>query len=127
MTNKKSVASYSKLTLIASVASFVLVPAVRAQSGSQSDQSTTAASSGLEEITVTARKREEKLQETPISISAFSAKGLEQRAITRIDEIANAVPNLTIKSSVATSGNSSSASFFIRGIGQSDFLLNVRA
>jgi iron complex outermembrane receptor protein len=125
MINKKSVTSYVKLTLVASVASFVLAPAVFAQSAVQSDQASTAAGSGLEEITVTARKREEKLQETPISMSAFSAKGLEQRAITRIDEIANAVPNLTIKSSVATSGNSSSASFFIRGIGQSDFLLNV--
>ena len=83
------------------------------------------ADAGIEEITVTARKREEKLQETPIAITAFSAKGLEQRQITRIDQIGDVVPNLTIKSSVATSGNSSSASFFIRGIGQSDFLLNV--
>jgi iron complex outermembrane receptor protein len=82
-------------------------------------------SGGLEEITVTARKREENLQVTPISITAFSAKGLEERSITRLDEIANVTPNLVIKSSVATDGNSASAAFFIRGIGQSDFLLNV--
>ncbi len=125
MTNKKSVISYLKLTLAAGVASFVLAPSVMAQNAVQSDQAATSQNSGLEEITVTARKREEKLQETPISITAFSANGLEERAITRIDEIANSVPNLTIKSSVSTSGNSSSASFFIRGIGQSDFLLNV--
>ena len=33
----------------------------------------------LEEIVVTARKREERLQDTPVAISAFTAQELEYR------------------------------------------------
>ena len=123
----KNIAAFSYRTLLSTtvIAFFGALPHAAAQVQAQSDQVATTTAGGLEEITVTARKREERLQETPISITAFSGRGLEERQITQIDQIAADVPNLTIKSSVATSGNSSSASFFIRGIGQSDFLLNV--
>jgi len=38
---------------------------------------------GLEEIVVTARKRDESLQEVPVAISAFSAEEIESAGITR--------------------------------------------
>jgi iron complex outermembrane receptor protein len=43
--------------------------------------------SALEEIVVTARKREESLQEIPIAISAFTAEQIENRGITRLEDL----------------------------------------
>ncbi len=79
----------------------------------------------LEEIVVTARKREESLQRTPISISAFTAEGLEARAVTQIDEIATFTPNLTFQNNPSFGGSNSAAAIFIRGVGQADFLPTV--
>ncbi|WP_417320930.1 TonB-dependent receptor [Emcibacter sp.] len=74
----------------------------------------------LEEIVVTARKRAESLQETPIAISAFSAAALEDRGAGNINDVANFVPNLQYSSSAA--GTVGASSFAVRGIGQSDFI-----
>ncbi len=49
----------------------------------------------LEEVVVTARKREENLQNTPLSISAFTANELQQRQIRSTDQLADVTPNLT--------------------------------
>ena len=80
---------------------------------------------GLEEIVVTARKREESLQTTPIAVTAFSGEGLELRGYTDISSIANATPNLVFDTAPPVSGNSSGASVFLRGVGQLDFTINV--
>lgn len=79
-------------------------------------------SSLIEEITVTARKREESLQDTPMSISAFSGESLEARGITKVDEIQNISPNLSFYSNSPVGAAANSAGIFIRGIGQSDFV-----
>ena len=47
----------------------------------------------IEEITVTARKREENLQDIPLSITAFSADSLKQRNITTVYELSANTPN----------------------------------
>lgn len=47
----------------------------------------------IEEITVTARKRDESLQEIPLSITAFTADSLRQRNITNIYDLSAATPN----------------------------------
>jgi len=69
----------------------------------------------LEEIVVTAERRELLLQDTPISIMAFSGEKLEARGVRDMFELANNAPNLDIKGSRGT-GNTSPA-FQIRGIG----------
>lgn len=79
----------------------------------------------IEEVVVTARKREESLQDTPISITAFSGDGLELRGYTDISQIANTTPNLVFDTAPPVSGNSSGASVFLRGVGQLDFTINV--
>lgn len=79
----------------------------------------------LEEILVTARKREESLQDAPIAVSAFSGQGLEVRGVTELDEIADHTPNLVIQNNPSFGGASNNASIFIRGIGQSDFIPTV--
>ncbi len=50
---------------------------------------------GLEEIVVTARKREESLQDVPISITAFTAEALETRNIESVYDLAKLTPNLS--------------------------------
>jgi iron complex outermembrane receptor protein len=79
----------------------------------------------IEEVVVTARKREENLQTTPISISAFSGEALEARGITNLEELAGITPNLVIQNNPSFGGSNSSAAVFIRGVGQKDFLATV--
>lgn len=76
----------------------------------------------LEEVVVTARKREENLQSTPIAVSAFTEKELEYRQIDSTDKLSDVTPNLTFDSAAPSSGSSSAASIFIRGVGQTDFV-----
>lgn len=80
---------------------------------------------GLEEIVVTARKREENLQRTPISITAFTGQSLDERQITDVSQIGDATPNLIFDAGAPISGTSSAASVYIRGIGQIDFTLTT--
>ncbi len=75
----------------------------------------------LEEVLVTARKREESLQATPISIAAYTDKELEYRQISSTDRLSDITPNLTFDSGSPSSGSKSAAQIFIRGIGQTDF------
>ena len=79
----------------------------------------------LEEIVVTARKRTEDLQSTPISISAFRGEDLEARGIDRMDDLAHYTPNMTFQNSPGHSGSNSAAAVYIRGIGQQDFVPTV--
>ena len=75
----------------------------------------------LEEVVVTARKREESLQDAPISIAAFSGADLEARQTSSISEIGSFTPNLVFDAAAPISGSNAAASIFIRGIGQTDF------
>jgi iron complex outermembrane receptor protein len=77
-----------------------------------------AASTGqLEEIVVTARKTEEKLQAVPVSITAFSAAKLDQANITTPQGLNGLVPNLVITQG---SGYVTSINVAIRSIIQAD-------
>lgn len=69
---------------------------------------------GIEEIVVTARRREEFLEDTPISITAVTEQALRETGVTRLNQIQELVPNLTMYSGRA----GLSASTFIRGVGQ---------
>ena len=64
------------------------------------------------EIIVTANKRNEKLSKVGSSVVAFDTATLEKRNIVRLDELAKAVPNLTLAPS--THGT---PVFTLRGIG----------
>jgi len=77
----------------------------------------------IEEIMVTSRKREERLLDTPISVTAFQESTLRAMNITSIDQIGAMTPGLVFDNTTSISGSSASASVFIRGIGQNDFTL----
>ncbi|NOX51941.1 MAG: TonB-dependent receptor [Gammaproteobacteria bacterium] len=79
----------------------------------------------IEEIIVTARKRSESIQETPIAITAFSANQLEQRNLTNLVEIGAYTPNVVMNTSPSSSGGGNNAQVYIRGIGQTDFLFTT--
>lgn len=79
---------------------------------------------GLGEIVVTAQKRSESLQRTPLAISAVSEEMIEARGIATAEDLNAVAPNLT-----TTQGpnNSSHLIIFIRGIGESEPILTVDA
>lgn len=72
-----------------------------------------------EEILVTARRREENLQQIPVSATAFTQSNLEERSATRLLDLAGTTPNLDITSGTF-GGDTSDAVVFLRGVGQGD-------
>jgi iron complex outermembrane receptor protein len=85
------------------------VPAVSAQSEGTSLT--------LEEVTVTARRRSENLQDVPIAVTALSGDALTLRGAQDITELAQSIPSLTLEPSRATN---TTLTAFIRGVGQQD-------
>ncbi len=75
-------------------------------------------SEGIEEIVVTARKKEENIQETALSVSALSARDIENRFPSDIRDLAGESPNLIIDD--LQQGPGSPTAIFIRGVGVSD-------
>ncbi|MCR6701427.1 MAG: TonB-dependent receptor [Dokdonella sp.] len=73
----------------------------------------------LDGITVTARRREESIQDVPVSVSAFGEQDLQQIQAQNIDSLQGSVPNMNI---VQGRGSSGAVNVFIRGIGQPDAL-----
>ena len=71
----------------------------------------------LEEIIVTAEKREESLQDVPISIAAFTEDTLEKMGVHDIKGLAAKVPNVVVNE---FTGSSTTVRLFIRGVGQND-------
>jgi len=74
----------------------------------------------LEEITVTARKVSENLQDTPIAITALTGDALADRQVFNTNVLDQVVPNLQFGDNAALAGNNHSSQVFIRGIGQTD-------
>ncbi len=72
-------------------------------------------SSRIEEIVVTGRRREERLQKTPLSIAAFDASDIEARGLTQIDDLGQSVAGLKFDT---IPGTNNTARVFIRGVGQ---------
>ncbi len=82
------------LTTSILVASGALLPGTAA--AQDQDAQTGATNSGFREIIVTAQRREEKLQEVPIAITALSADSLRERGVTQMQDLQASVPSLVI-------------------------------
>lgn len=86
----------------------------------EADADKTAASDYADDggvIVVTARRREETLQDVPIAISAFSGETLAQQGAVDITALQQQTPNLTLQ---IARGSNSTLIAFIRGVGQQD-------
>ena len=117
----------SRHALIAALLTFI-------PSGAYAQQADTAAAAGapvtqdkadapgssVGDIVVTARKREERLQDTPLAVTALSAAALESRSVDSFKDFANAVPNVDINGGIPNGGGSA-VQIFIRGVGQDDY------
>jgi iron complex outermembrane receptor protein len=80
----------------------------------------TSTTGALEEVVVTAQKREQSAQDVPIALSALSGDDLAGRGITSAKDIATAVPNLLWSGSESANV----PNIYIRGVGDSSFHTN---
>src|SRR5213082_710534 len=79
----------------------------------------------LQEVVVTAERREEKLQDVPVAVTAFTPEALQGRALGDIHALSNLTPSVNLESGAPFSGDRSVLSASIRGIGQDDFAFNL--
>jgi iron complex outermembrane recepter protein len=71
----------------------------------------------LGQVTVTARKREETLQDVPIAVSAFTAASLFKQNVQNLADLQGKVPSLQV---YAARGSNTTLTAYIRGVGQAD-------
>ena len=76
----------------------------------------------LGSVTVTARKREETIQDVPVAVTAFTPEALDRLNVQDLSDLSAQVPNMTL---YAARGSSSTITAYIRGVGQSDPLWGV--
>lgn len=74
----------------------------------------------IEEIVISARRRAELLEETPVSVTALGENAIRESTITRINQITQLVPNLQFDTAA---GTSTTARVFIRGVGINDTIM----
>jgi len=98
---------------------------LEARSQESSDSKPSAKPGQVEQIIVTARKKAELLEDTPVSVTALTADALEAYQITNVAQIGQITPNLTFDTSAPLTGSNSSSSIYIRGIGSSEFALST--
>jgi outer membrane receptor protein involved in Fe transport len=78
--------------------------------GTPNDQ--TGTTTGIDDIVVTAQRQSERLQDVPISVSAFTGAALETQQIRNSLDLQLSLPNITF-----TKTNFTASSFTIRGVG----------
>ncbi|MFM5947877.1 MAG: TonB-dependent receptor plug domain-containing protein, partial [Novosphingobium sp.] len=93
-----------KLTLLAGVCAGAIAFPAYAQDAADEDSGT--------EIIVTAQRTNQRLQDVPIAVSAFSSEALDKQQIKNTSDLQLTLPNVTF-----TKGNFTGSSFTIRGIG----------
>lgn len=101
--------SFVKAALLAGAAWSVVPTLAFAQTASEDV--------AVEEVTVTARRREESLKDVPVAVTAVSGERLEATGAVDITTLQQSTPNLTVQ--IARGSNSTLISF-IRGVGQQD-------
>ncbi|NKB39043.1 MAG: TonB-dependent receptor plug domain-containing protein [Gammaproteobacteria bacterium] len=77
----------------------------------------------LEEVVVTAQKREQNLQDVGVSVTAFSGDQMQKLGFVESQDIIAQTPGLEL----LNYGGGSIVSFNIRGVGQNDFLAHQEA
>jgi iron complex outermembrane recepter protein len=102
--------------LLVTTAAWIAAPAF-AQEASNMDGAGSA-----DDIVVTAQRREERLQDVPIAVTAFSAANLEARQIRNVVDIMSTVPNLHASNNI---GQGSATTVFIRGVGETESIATI--
>ncbi len=85
-------------------------------------QPAAASTTGIDEIIVTAQRREERLQDVPISMTAFSQEKIDSQGLKNIDDLTRLTPGVMFqRSGMGSSGNynDEGSDINIRGIDSS--------
>ncbi|WFC40641.1 TonB-dependent receptor [Pseudoxanthomonas sp. SE1] len=98
------------------------VPVAWAQDAAPTGASPATNATTLDTVKVTARKREETLQDVPVAVTAFTPETLDKLNIKDLGDLDAQVPNLTV---YAARGSTSTVTAYIRGVGQADPLWGV--
>jgi iron complex outermembrane receptor protein len=109
-----------KTTLLVSVCALSLSTPALAQTTAAPAQTARAQpvdSTAVEELVVTARRREETLKDVPVAVSAYTAARMEQTGVRDVTDLQKTTPSLTLSSA---RGTNSTLIAFIRGVGQQD-------
>ncbi len=85
----------------------------------------TAVAQELQEVVVTAQRREQNIQNVPIAVTAFTSEALQSRNVTDVHALTNLTPGVNLDAGSPFSGDRSVLSASIRGIGQDDFAFNL--
>lgn len=106
---------FRKFILHACVSGMALASAAPAiaQDGAPQADAASAQDRAIQDIVVTARRRDETLQETPIAITAFSPAQLESKAAINIGDLQGAAPNVLITNQ---NSGAAAANISIRGL-----------
>ena len=75
----------------------------------------------LDEIVVTAQKREQNLQDVPAAVSAVTSEQLEARNVSQVTDVVRVSPSLTVTENTNATGNSIN----LRGIGTFSFSIGI--
>lgn len=81
---------------------------------------TLAAHAQLEEIVVTAQKRQESLQDVPVAVTAFTAETMKTLGVTEASDLVLFTPGLQANTQAGSNRN-----YFLRGVGTADFHLTA--
>ncbi|HEY6453742.1 MAG TPA: TonB-dependent receptor [Steroidobacteraceae bacterium] len=108
--------------LLAGLMGAAVAPFALAQQAPEAPASAESSSDKLEEVVVSAQRRTENLQTTPIAITAITAASLEARNLDNISDVGAYVPNAVIAPLGAGWGSTMAA--FIRGVGLGDNILS---
>lgn len=76
----------------------------------------------LEEVVVTARRRAESLQETPVAVTALDASALRDAGVRNLADLNQLAPNIDVS---AANGSAPAANVYIRGVGQRNTGANI--
>ena len=77
------------------------------------------------QITVTARKQVEPAAKTPVAVTVFDEDDILRRKADTLEPLARSVANVSYESGANIAGGGRTYTAFIRGIGQTDFLLTI--
>lgn len=112
---KSYVARYTFNPVVASASALgIVLSAIAMPALAQDDNRRVTA---LEEVIVTAQRREESLQDAPISVAALDQEKLEAMGFSDIGDLQNNVPNLSMREMPSSK---TSVRNFIRGVGNND-------
>ena len=106
--------------LLAGSAGLVTFAAPLAAQDSAADAAAAEAEAAAEDdntIYVTARRREERLLDVPLSVTALSGEDLIKQGVQDLIAVAQQVPNVTLE---VSRGTNTTLTAFIRGVGQQD-------